>query len=250
MGEALARATQALDLAEDEDEFLEAAALKAGLELDLGKVAAARRTLEALPPAGTGEVTPLLALEFAHLHLGAEQPDEARRRFQALVDQEPELADAWYGLGLAAEEMGDEPVRRRAWLQALTLDERAPLPDPLLPEREMAEVAERALGELPERARTLIENVPILITDLPSRPDVERGLDPRLLGLFEGTSYPEGSSVGGPPQVARILLFRKNLERVAGDVDELRAEIRTTLLHETGHFFGMSEEDLVEVGLD
>ena len=46
------------------------------------------------------------------------------------------------------------------------------------------------------------------------------------------------------------LLFRKNLERVAGDADELREEIRTTLLHETGHFFGMDEDDLAGVGLE
>jgi predicted Zn-dependent protease with MMP-like domain len=79
---------------------------------------------------------------------------------------------------------------------------------------------------------------------------VSGGLDPRLLGLFEGVSYREDSSLGGAPQLARILLFRKNLERFSGSEDELREEIRTTLLHETGHFFGMSEEDLAGVGLD
>jgi predicted Zn-dependent protease with MMP-like domain len=114
----------------------------------------------------------------------------------------------------------------------------------------MVQVAEAALGELPPRARALIENVPIVIADLPAREDVGHGLDPRLLGLFEGVAHSEASSVGGPPQLARILLFRKNLERVCDDEEELRLEIRTTLLHETGHFFGMSEEDLAGVGLD
>src|SRR5206468_13037907 len=96
----------------------------------------------------------------------------------------------------------------------------------------------------------LLENVPILITDLPVRGDVEQGLDPRLVGLFSGTPHPEASSLGAGPQLTQILLFRKNLERVASDVDELRDEIRTTLLHETGHFFGMSEDDLEAVGLE
>ena len=55
--------------------------------------------------------------------------------------------------------------------------------------------------------------------------------------------------LGATPQLTQILLFRRNLERVAQDEEELREEIRTTLLHETGHFFGMSEKDLDEVGL-
>ena len=91
--------------------------------------------------------------------------------------------------------------------------------------------------------------MPILITDRPDRSDVATGLDPRLLGLFAGTAYPEVSSLGGTPQLTQILLFRRNLERVAFDEEELRAEIRTTLLHETGHFFGLSEDDLHEIGL-
>ena len=54
--------------------------------------------------------------------------------------------------------------------------------------------------------------------------------------------------LGGTPQLTQILLFRRNLERVAQDEEELREEIRTTLLHETGHFFGMTEKDLDDVG--
>jgi predicted Zn-dependent protease with MMP-like domain len=105
------------------------------------------------------------------------------------------------------------------------------------------------LRELPEAARRLIGNVPILVVDLPARDEVEHGLDPRLLGLFAGSAYSDASSVGGAPQVTQILLFRKNLERMTLDAEELREEIRITLLHETGHFFGMSEDDLADVGL-
>jgi predicted Zn-dependent protease with MMP-like domain len=92
--------------------------------------------------------------------------------------------------------------------------------------------------------------VPILVADLPARDEVEKGLDPRLLGLFAGLAYPDASSLGGQPQLTQILLFRKNLERVARDENDLREQIRITLLHETGHFFGMSEDDLADVGLE
>lgn len=248
--DALAHAARAVDRAEEEDEFLEAVALKAGLELDLGKEAAARKTLAALPPADATNDEPAWALETAHLFLAVGDAAEARRRFQLLADADQSMADAHYGVGLAAEALGDEDGKRAAWIQALALDDRRPLDDALLSEAEMEAAAEAALAELPERARTLIQNVPIVLTDLPSREDVAGGLDPRLLGLFEGSSLPDSSSLGAGPQLTRILLFRKNLERVAGDVDDLREEIRTTLLHETGHFFGMSEEDLAAVGLD
>jgi predicted Zn-dependent protease with MMP-like domain/predicted Zn-dependent protease len=248
--EALSHASRALDLADDEDEYLEALAVKAGIEIDLGKVEAARQTLGELPAADEVQLDPVWSLEIGYLLLAVEDAAEARRRFQALADQDPELADAWYGVGLAAENQDDENGKREAWGRVLKLDERRPLEDPLLSEAEMAQVAEAALGELPERARKLIENVPILVTDLPARADVEQGLDPRLLGLFAGTAHPDSSHLGGQPHLTQILLFRKNLERVAGDVEELRAEIRTTLLHETGHFFGMSEDDLAAVGLE
>lgn len=132
----------------------------------------------------------------------------------------------------------------------LALDSKAPLQNPHMSESAMAEVAEQALKELPDAARRLIENVPILIVDLPAQDEVEHGLDPRLLGLFAGTAYSDASSVGGAPQVTQILLFRKSLERMSLDAEDLREQIRITLLHETGHFFGMSEQDLADVGLD
>jgi predicted Zn-dependent protease with MMP-like domain len=248
--EALPHATRAVDLADEEEEYLEAVVVKAGIEIELDRLPAARQTLSEIPPAGEVQLDPVWTLELGYLLLAVEDAAEARRRFQSLADLDPELADAWYGVGLAAEAQDDENGKRDAWTRVLKLDERQPLAEPLLSEAEMASVAEQALGELPDRARKLIENVPILIADLPARADVATGLDPRLLGLFSGTAHPEASNLGGAPQLTQILLFRKNLERVAGDVDELRGEIRTTLLHETGHFFGMSEDDLEAVGLE
>ena len=59
-----------------------------------------------------------------------------------------------------------------------------------LEESEVLAIVEQALGELPERARALLVDVPIIIADLPAEADVEAGLDPRMLGLFNGTAYP------------------------------------------------------------
>jgi predicted Zn-dependent protease with MMP-like domain len=114
---------------------------------------------------------------------------------------------------------------------------------------EVAAIAELALGELPDRARQLLRDVPIVIAEQPAEADVDAGVDPRSLGLFHGTAHPDVSHLGGQPGLTQILIFRRNLERMAGSDDELREEIRTTLIHETGHFFGLSDEDLEGIGL-
>jgi predicted Zn-dependent protease with MMP-like domain/Flp pilus assembly protein TadD len=248
--DALKHAARALDRADEEDEFLDAVVLKAGLEIQLGKTKAAQTTLSELPGANEVQLPAELSLDLAYLFLEAELVDEAEQRFRALVDTGEQDAEAWYGLGLCAEARSDESAKRTAWLCVLEMDGEASLPKPLLGESEMAEIAESSLAELPEHVRQLIANVPILIVDLPARTEVESGLDPRLLGLFEGTAYTDAAAMGGPAQVTQILLFRKNLERMAIDADDLREQIRITLLHETGHFFGMSEDDLADVGLD
>ncbi len=247
--EALRAATLAVDNADEEDELFDAVALKAGIELDMDNPGAARKTLAELPPASILARSPPVALEVAHLHLALDEAANARARFETIARKHPDLADAWHGVGLACEAMEDEKGKCDAWVETLRLDTRASDQPDRLTEAEVADEAEAALGELPERARRLLVDVPIIIADLPAVDDVASGLDPRLLGLFLGTPYPDAGSLGGGGNLTQILLFRRNLERVAGDEAALREEIRTTLLHETGHFFGMDEDSLAQIGL-
>jgi predicted Zn-dependent protease with MMP-like domain/Flp pilus assembly protein TadD len=250
--EARRHAARALDLADEEAEYLSAVALKAGLEAELGEVEEAKATLADLPAADVSLGDAMLALEIAELWLAIGEPAQARDRLLTLTKSDPDLADVWYTLGIACEEVGDDAGVRRAWKKAWQLDSRADDADlsVRMEERELAAVAESALGELPPRARALLRDVPIVVADLPAEADVDTGLDPRVLVLFSGTPHPEMPHVGGQPALSQIILFRRNLERAAGSEDELRREIRTTLLHETGHFFGMDEADLEGVGLD
>jgi predicted Zn-dependent protease with MMP-like domain/Tfp pilus assembly protein PilF len=252
--EALRHAERALDLADEEDEYLSALSLKAGLEAELGEVDEAKRTLSDLPPADVPLGDATLALEIADLYLALGDTAVARDRLRTLTETAPDMADGWHALGCAAADLGTEPEMRAAWKRAWTLDAAPRDPeerdDPALPDDEVIAVAEQALAELPERARQLLRDVPIVIAELPAEADVDAGLDPRMLGLFSGTPYPDTPHVGGQPGLTQIILFRRNLERVAASKEELRDEIRTTLLHETGHFFGMDEADLEGVGLD
>jgi predicted Zn-dependent protease with MMP-like domain/Flp pilus assembly protein TadD len=264
--EALRHAARALDLADDEGEYLSALALKAGLEAELGRPEAAKRTLADLPPGDVALGDADLALEIADLHLALGDPALARARLRTLTAVDPSSADAWHALGCAAAELDDDVEMRAAWKRVWALDA-APaaaggdgegdgdlgaggrLASRALADGEVAAIAEAALGELPPRARELLRGVPILIAELPAEADVEAGLDPRALGLFSGTAYPEQSHLGGQPGLTQIVLFRRNLERVGGDDEELREEVRITMLHETGHFFGMDDEELDGAGL-
>ena len=177
--------------------------------------------------------------------------EKAIECYRKAAEVAPDYFDAWHALGCAASELNDEREMREAWKRTWTLDTApgARGGEERLSEDEIAAVSEAALEELPARARALLQGVPIVIGEQPAEADVDAGFDPRALGLFSGTAHPDDSSLGGQPGLTQIVLFRRCLERVAGSEDELREEIRTTLLHETGHFFGMDDADLEEVGL-
>jgi len=249
--QALELAEEVVDRAEDEEEFLDALLLKAEALLafeDEDADARARETLAELPPEPLPE--PMLALRAARAHLDLEQVAVAERHFRRALELDPASADAWHGLGSCAEAQGDRKGMVAAWLKTRTLDLEADPAPWHLSESEFVEVAEESLAGLPEGIRTRLANVPILARDYPDAATIEDGFDPRILGLFTGVPYPEKGSVSGAsPHLDCILLFQRNIERLARSREEVMAEVNVTLLHETGHFFALSEEELEALGL-
>ncbi len=106
---------------------------------------------------------------------------------------------------------------------------------------------EAALKTLPEEYRKYFENITIIVQDRPGREQL-KGLNPEgiLLGLFSGVPYPrKGGFFELPhPFPDRIVLFQKNIEQICENESELVEQIRKTLVHEIGHYFGLSEDDL------
>jgi predicted Zn-dependent protease with MMP-like domain len=110
-----------------------------------------------------------------------------------------------------------------------------------------AEVA-ATISALPSPLRAHAQPLVVSYEDRPGRALVREGYDPDLLGLFIGPAlaHPEESPL--PPQ---IVLFLRNLWDFAeGDADIFREEVRTTYLHELGHYLGLDEIDLEERGLE
>ena len=100
----------------------------------------------------------------------------------------------------------------------------------------------RALDSLPPRIAAALQNVAVVVRD-------EHPEDPDLFGLYEGTPLPErGDMAGALPD--RITIYRRPLEEEFDDPRELEEEIRITVLHELGHYFGLDEDRLSELGYE
>ncbi len=114
---------------------------------------------------------------------------------------------------------------------------------------EFVRVAEEALDSLPEEFRSRIQNVAILIEDFPPNQKHTQSGERRrlLLGIFHGVPTTKKSVFDLSVGPAHIVLYQKNIEAVCSDEAEVRHQIRQTLMHELGHYFGMSEEQLRNV---
>lgn len=99
-----------------------------------------------------------------------------------------------------------------------------------------------ALDELPPDLATALENVAVVVED--ENPD-----DPDLLGLYHGVPLPERGDVAGMlPD--KISIYRIPLQESFPEPDDLRQEIRITVLHELAHYFGLNEEQIARFGYD
>lgn len=95
----------------------------------------------------------------------------------------------------------------------------------------------KALAGLPEEFRSRLENVVVLIEEEPPE-DM-----PETLGLYEGVPLTE-RSLDGITLPDRITLFKRPIERACRTEEEIEAEVRLTVLHEVGHFFGLEEAQM------
>jgi predicted Zn-dependent protease with MMP-like domain len=114
-----------------------------------------------------------------------------------------------------------------------------------------AALVKEAIDTIPRRFSREVRNVAIVIEDEPS-PDLlnEMEIEPpdTLLGLYQGTPLTERPWGHGNVLPDRITLFQRPIEEEAdGDEDEIVVAIGETLIHELGHYFGMSEDEITEI---
>ena len=113
-------------------------------------------------------------------------------------------------------------------------------------------LVEEALDALPRRFRERMKNVAVLVRPQPQRArkanaSPRRRDAPLILGEYIGVPQTERSTFMTSSGPDYIVLYQKNIEAVCGSPSEIREQVRLTLIHELGHYFGMSEEQLRDV---
>jgi len=181
---------------------------------------------------------------------------DARAAVQLLCEHlaRPDLppdaeADLRHLLGRAFDELGDEEGMVREWVAVRRLDETLDPPRPRLSAEAFERCAEAALDELPVELRERLDRVAVVMDDRPSEAMIRDGIDPRILGLYSGVPYPQRSVLGSGAFPEVIYLFVRNLEAEARSERQLVEQIRITVVHETAHYFGLSDEELAGMGL-
>jgi predicted Zn-dependent protease with MMP-like domain len=108
-----------------------------------------------------------------------------------------------------------------------------------------------ALATIPEDFRAAMENIAIVIEDEPSPEQLDEvGIesdDDTLLGLYEGIPLTERQWAHGNTLPDKITLFQGPIEDASDDEDDAVVAIGETLIHEIGHYFGLSEEEIEEI---
>lgn len=94
-----------------------------------------------------------------------------------------------------------------------------------------------AIKEFPKLLRDKLENIDVVIEDMPI-------MHKSLLGLYQGVPLKKRSHWYGSVMPDKITLFKDNIERVSAGTEDMKKWIRKVVIHEIGHYFGFGEEDL------
>jgi predicted Zn-dependent protease with MMP-like domain len=117
-------------------------------------------------------------------------------------------------------------------------------------EQHFRELVAEAIDNIPERFARAIDNVAIVVENEPSAAllDEMEMEDGELMGLYQGTPLTERGAGFGNQLPDQITLFKQSIEAACdGDDDLIVDEIGGTLIHELGHYFGMSEDEIMAI---
>jgi len=119
-------------------------------------------------------------------------------------------------------------------------------------------LVEEVLDALPAEFRKKIHNLTVVVEDQPpkrlsrktrgsaQKPGTEK-TDSVVLGIFQGVPATKRSVFDLSAGPDRIVLYQKNIEAVCSNEAQIRHEVRQTVLHELGHYFGLDEAQLRDV---
>ncbi|MBD3336124.1 MAG: hypothetical protein GF355_11475 [Candidatus Eisenbacteria bacterium] len=215
----------------------------------------APRALEELAACGGQVEDAALHTYYGSLALySAARFEEAETKLRELepTDLGPGLVE--YHLAVVLEHLGRKEEAEGCYAAAHAADPDA-YPLPLrLTATEFDQAMNRARAKLPRNLRDRLDEIPVIVDELPPREiltQIEKEvLAPDIFGLFVGTNLHDESVFEVPGLPAAIYIFQRNLERACRTREELVSEVATTLYHELGHYLGLEEDGLRERGID
>jgi predicted Zn-dependent protease with MMP-like domain len=117
--------------------------------------------------------------------------------------------------------------------------------------RQFDKLVTKAVESLPEEFRERLENVDIVVADMPTRAQLKNLKGRRgnmLLGLYEGVPLTARTQGYGLVMPDKITIFQKPIEAMCRDEAQIINEIQRVVRHEIAHHFGISDDRLEELG--
>ena len=176
--------------------------------------------------------------------------DEAGNCQNRAIRCNPNNPEAYYQRGLIRERRNDTTGASRDFRKAYRIDPMA-FPKPqALDEDTISKVLSEAVGSLPPTFANYLSNVNIQVQELPAT-QVCMQYDPpappsEILGYFSGVALTDSFSSTSDTLPGTLFLFRRNLERIAGDKARIIDELRATVFAEVGDYLGITEAILTD----
>ncbi|MDA2921009.1 metallopeptidase family protein [Desulfobacterota bacterium AH_259_B03_O07] len=116
--------------------------------------------------------------------------------------------------------------------------------------KKFEELVENAFDAIPEEYRSKMENIVIKVEDYPTADDLEKlkiRRDSLLLGLYRGVPLPKRSVWQGAGLPDEIVIYQKDIEKICRNEGEIEDKVNEVLIHEIGHYFGLSDSEIYEL---
>lgn len=117
-------------------------------------------------------------------------------------------------------------------------------------EEEFEELVKEAVNNLPEKFKKKMENIAVVIEDLPSQKllmEMKIKSPYGLLGLYRGVPYPRRGIWYRNVLPDKIIIFKRPIEVRCRNKEDIKESVRRVVIHEIGHYFGLGEADLQRI---
>lgn len=229
--EALALCDQALDLAQNDDEVVDTLLLKFDALLGLNELDRARELCARFPEGPFENPNHTFLVGRALYEVG--EVERSAPLVEQAVKDSPKNPEAFYYLGLVRDERGDTPGATLAFLRSRELDLALPNPSWSLTSETFEHSVRQAVAALDPKLRAFVDEQNIYVSDVPGVEVVVDGVDPRALLLLDAVAGPDGL----PADQARLFVYQRNLERLAGALEHIESELTAALDREITTLF-------------